>query len=278
MAEHDFSKFGSRLRLAGTLQVVTGLRIASGSSSGATGADISVVKDLQGSPYIPGSSFKGVLRSAIERIARSIDKRPALWSCPDPLDDDQRCVSKDHMKDLRDEFKRDEQGLSDKVYEESCTTCSLFGSSWLSSKVLIKDMLLVGNWNQGYPVRDGVGINRDTGTAHEGALYSYEIVPPGIRFECEILVENAANSELALLFLGLREIQSGRIQLGGGRSRGLGWVMLGPWTETEFVDAGDPGSLLSFLDSGKGEPFSEEKINQIVRKQLEIAFSRDQHA
>jgi len=263
----DFTTLRNRLRLIGTLTVDTGLRIASGAGLGMTGADITVIKDALGHPFIPGSSFKGVLRSQVERLARTIDKRPDVWACDDPLDDAKRCVPNKKMEDLRTEHAGDEAGLSREVYDASCTVCRLFGSPWLASKVLVKDLLLNGEWLGRYPVRDGVGINRDSGTAQQGVLYSYEVVPPGTAFTCEIVAENADQVEQALLLMGLREFQQGRAQLGGGRSRGLGWVRLSEtWREAEYVDGTNRAALLDFLDTGRGASLKPEDLEARIKK------------
>src|SRR2546430_289839 len=73
-------------------------------------------------------------------------------------------------------------------------------------------------------VRDA--IDRDTGTAAAKKLYDFEVVPAGMRFKCEIVVENAADWELGLLMIGLRPFELGEASLGGARSRGLGSVKI----------------------------------------------------
>ncbi|NJL41123.1 MAG: CRISPR-associated RAMP protein, partial [Leptolyngbyaceae cyanobacterium SM1_4_3] len=61
-----FNVFKSRLELTGTLWTVTALRISQGRSLEPIGSDLPVVKDALGRPLIPGSSFKGALRSRLE--------------------------------------------------------------------------------------------------------------------------------------------------------------------------------------------------------------------
>lgn len=67
-----FDVFRNRLELTGTLWTVTALRVSQGRSLEPIGADLPVVKDALGRPLIPGSSFKGVLRSRLESFLRGI--------------------------------------------------------------------------------------------------------------------------------------------------------------------------------------------------------------
>ena len=68
-----FDVFKNRLELTGTLTTVTALRISQGRSTEPIGSDLPVVKDALGQPLIPGSSFKGALRSRLESFLRGID-------------------------------------------------------------------------------------------------------------------------------------------------------------------------------------------------------------
>ncbi|MCG8367978.1 MAG: RAMP superfamily CRISPR-associated protein, partial [Pseudanabaenales cyanobacterium] len=84
-----FDVFKNRLELTGTLWTVTALRISQGRSLEPIGSDLPVVKDALGRPPIPGSSFKGALRSRLESFLRGIDEslvaNPAIedeWAIP----------------------------------------------------------------------------------------------------------------------------------------------------------------------------------------------------
>ena len=67
-----FDIFKNRLELTGTLTTVTALRISAGRSSEPIGSDLPVIKDALGKPFIPGSSFKGAMRSRLESFLRGI--------------------------------------------------------------------------------------------------------------------------------------------------------------------------------------------------------------
>ncbi len=261
----DFATFHNRLTLRATLTLKTGLRIGSGAGDSVVGAEIPIVRDALGRPFIPGSSFKGALRAAVERIARTINRRPDLWACANPLDHEAgACITRRRKEELLREAttngRIDEQEFARTVAKETCTVCRLFGSPWLAAKLRVKDLSLIEeSWAGRVEVRTGVGIDRDTCTAAGQVLYSFEVVPAGTRFRCELVVENADDVELGLLFLGLREMQRGRIPLGGARSRGLGWAELSGWETFERIDR---EHLLDYLIEGKIEGKIEEKTDK----------------
>src|SRR3712207_4109207 len=68
-----FDTFKNRLEIIGTLRTITALRISAGRSTEPIGTDLPVIKDALGQPLIPGSSFKGALRSRLESFLRGID-------------------------------------------------------------------------------------------------------------------------------------------------------------------------------------------------------------
>jgi len=186
-ASYDFTTFSSRLELVGSLELKTALRVGAGRSEAAAGTDLPVVKDAVGRPYIPGSSFKGALRSHLEAILRAIQVRLdrndlacLSVSKPDTLDYEGCLTSKmvKRMKDdaeylpdfcVDDEVK--ELDLDTKLITCSCRVCRVFGAPWLASKVLIKDMAVDDKtWYGHFQTRDGVAIDRDTGTAAHGCI------------------------------------------------------------------------------------------------------------
>ena len=160
------------------------------------------------------------------------------------------------MEELRRHYDNDPAGLAAAIGDHSCYVCRVFGSPWLASKASFKDLTLKHPefWFEGgYQVRTGVGIERDSGAAKEGVLYSSELVPPGTQFSWEIVVENAdLTYEEPLLYLGLREMAQSRIPLGGGRSRGLGWVSL----TVDAADVVDQATLRDYLISGTPTPIT----------------------
>lgn len=214
-----FDKFQSRLKLIGEVETLTAIRIGAGRSTSPISSDLPVVRDAANHPYIPGSSFKGVLRSYVESVLRSIANHRHIVC--NPTNNDEHCITRDEMEDLRE--KRDDQ----LILEKTCWVCQLFGSLWYASKLQIRDLHVQPNsWFDQYQQRDGVAIDRDTETASDGKLYDYEVVPAGVLFDFHVIVDNAEDWQLGMLYLGLSAFEKGELTIGGGSSRGLGAIEL----------------------------------------------------
>jgi CRISPR-associated RAMP protein (TIGR02581 family) len=289
-----FDELESRLELSGWVVAQTAFRIGAGRSTAVLGTDLPVVRDALGKPYIPGSSFKGLLRSRSENLIRAV-----VWhrrgSCT-PTEEAEWCIQsgekhedpkwtypsggvspfdvvgfRDLEKGLpeRGNAQRDTE-LSWRVAAESCLACRTFGSPWLASPVLVRDLLVDESaWFDQFQVRNGVAIDRDTETASEGKLYDYEVIPSGTRFQFRLLAENAEPWSLGMLFVGLRGFQDGQVAIGGSKSRGLGWIKLDLEKRTFFSLDGEKGDariekLFGFLD-GKGfEEVDDKKVKDWI--------------
>jgi CRISPR-associated RAMP protein (TIGR02581 family) len=277
----DLSTFTTRLHFQGCLVFESALRIGAQKSQAVDEPDLPVLRNAAGLPYIPGSSFKGALRSYVEAVARALQARPGMQEhnlaclpvgkaserpAQDPIPD--ICLFQSEVSLLK-QVKPQEWHTSGKMPSElvnrlpsaaviqndvtahgegqvvdrtlrdlSCWTCRIFGAPWLASKVLIRDLVLVPETFFRTEIRDGVGIDRDTGRAASGLKYQFEIVPAGAAFGLELLVENATEAELGLLWLGVSAFERGEVLMGGARSRGLGWCKLTPeWTASRYVTA-----------------------------------------
>ncbi|MGC8817585.1 MAG: RAMP superfamily CRISPR-associated protein [Candidatus Hadarchaeum sp.] len=179
--------------MSGKLVALSPIHIGTGADGGRpTGVDSQVIKIVTENAgekvYIPGSSLKGVLRSAAENILRA---RGQGYAC-DPLNKP----------------------------DGNCEACSLFGSTERASVVEIKDLIPDGPIQTG--VRPGIGIDRNTGSAHARALFTMEFVAPGSVFPFEAVFENPANYQLGLFTAAVEALNRGLVRLGGGKSRGLG--------------------------------------------------------
>jgi CRISPR-associated RAMP protein (TIGR02581 family) len=257
----DFRAFDSRLVVRGTITLQSGLRVGAGRDAGMqSGVDLPVIKLADDTPYIPGSSFKGAWRAATEALLRGIARPGQNLACISvPRDEGTLqpdvCLTSAAVTQLKlhADAPQDWKGivgpkrapeiegvteLDAAIRQLSCRVCRLFGAPWLASKVWVKDLSVGAGWGDlARPtVRDGVAIDRDTGTAADKQKYTYEVVPEGTSFDLEIIVQNADAAELGLAWLGLATFQRGVIPLGGARSRGLGWCELDvDWTQTRLI-------------------------------------------
>lgn len=299
-----FERFDSRYDLRGRLLTKTALHIGARGSLTMVGSDNPVVRDVKGLPYIPGSGFKGPLRSLIEAIVRSLSpgERQEPWAC-DPLIEKKWCIQRGKVlpkgqqyspnsdyeaigiEDLQEGAQNDDEKLTRWLVHESCSVCRLFGSPWLASKVKVADLYLnptnepntsenqkkrmqEGNpqWPGRVEVRDGVAIDRDTETVSGQRKYDFEVIPRETVFDLHLRVDNACDEELGLLFLGLREFTNGGTWVGGNTSRGLGLVYIA-WDEFESIEG--RAGLLDYLRSGVGKIWRGDKITTFIDEKIQ---------
>jgi CRISPR-associated RAMP protein (TIGR02581 family) len=254
-----FDTFKNRLELTGTLTTITALKIGAGRSVEPTDPDVPVIKDALGNPLIPGSSFKGALRSRLESFLRGIDS--SFANDPSELSSSlwmnrvkELKTSADKIRNAQErdvQLTRDLVALTDKA-------SLLFGSPWMAGKLQIRDLTVQkDNWFGQYQERDGVAIERDTETAADGRKYDFQVVPAGTIFDFQAAAENVEDAELGLLMLGLTQFENDMIPLGGGRSRGLGVVHL-DLTEMIWVNPNGPSELLQYMQNlvtGQMQPY-----------------------
>ncbi|MEH2283542.1 MAG: CRISPR-associated RAMP protein Csx7 [Nostoc sp.] len=255
-----FHTFKNRLEITGVLTIITALRISAGRSSEPIGSDLPVIKDALNRPLIPGSSFKGAMRSRLESFLRGIDSsfaaNPAIeaeWSITNERMNGENGLKKEVEKELEQYLQEEraakkDQLLTDKIINETDLISLLFGSPWIASKFQVRDLTVVPDtWFGQYQERDGVAIDRDTETASDKKLYDFQVVPAGTQFEFRAVVENAEDWELGLLMIGLHQFETEQIPLGGGRSRGLGVVRL-EINKMYWLDVNNnPEKLLTYL-------------------------------
>lgn len=265
-----FFRFENRYMINGSLKMKTALSIGSQTSVLPTGSDLPVIKTADGKPFIPGSSLKGVARSFLERMLRTMEQmnytinNDKLWAC-DPLDNKQRCVNSQKKDEFVEKSKRDtvidDQELTKLIYKESCTVCRFFGSPWLASRVYFMDCFLSnqGQLHRYVEIRDGVGIDRDLGSAKKGIKFDFETVPAGATFEVRIVVENADEWEVGMLLLALRAIRDGTLPIGGKTSRGLGWATF----EINIINRVNASGLLDYLRNKSMETLKEDDLVNI---------------
>jgi len=236
----------NRYLFEGRLVMQTALHIGGGRVT-LSNSDSPIVLTAEEKPYIPGSSFKGALRSTIEKLVPCLPDSAKLRSCgllelsEDTINDMKRedlekmCPTirqRDIQKRLQNATPQQAENITKAIYEKLCHTCRLFGSPFAASHINVNDLYLAkddkneDDWSGVVQVRDGVGIDRDSETAKDGAKYDYEVVPSNAVFALSITLENATQEDLQLVSVGLSEFVHGFGMVGGKRSRGLGACLL----------------------------------------------------
>ena len=178
---------------------------------GVTGESATIkplLKDGLGRPYLPGSALKGVLRHEAERVVRALAGENAACRAP----------RAETMCPQRPRFG------------EFCPVCRTFGSPARPSPFHFGDLradVADAEAVASTALRYGVGVSRYRGAAAENLLYVTEIVSTAPMIPLSGIIEGdvpeeEGNGPLALLLVAINALQ----MLGGGRSRGLGWLNL----------------------------------------------------
>lgn len=209
------------MKLEIELEALSALCVGSTADVQGVGIDKATTRDADGKLLIPGSTLKGRLRWECERIARALD-----WDvCQSPQADNMCPYYWHHRSEQEGRF---------------CDVCQIFGSSarrsvlWFGNATLKDDerlrstpVLQCGkSVNERRPfdaqIRPGVSISRARRAAFSERLFFTETSTPNARFCFQAVIEGALSSDRhrALLLAGVRSLSL----VGGGRSRGLGWV------------------------------------------------------
>jgi CRISPR/Cas system CSM-associated protein Csm3 (group 7 of RAMP superfamily) len=229
----------NRYIFEGQFEMETALHIGGGTGIFSS-SDSPVVLTPEQQPFIPGSSFKGSLRSTVEKIVPSLPSAMPFSSCAlinltdeqvgwvkPPKGEQPRwpgvcpTVWQSGLTMIKREYPEAAENITEAAMQSLCDTCLLFGSPFSAARLSINDLYL-SDWNGVIERRDGVAIDRDSEKAKDRLKYDFEVVPASARFNLKIVLENATQRDLALLCVGLSEFVHGFGAIGGKRSRGLG--------------------------------------------------------
>lgn len=255
----------NRYVFEGQLEMLTALHIGGGKAT-LSRSDSPVVLTPEGDPFIPGSSFKGTLRSTIEKLVASLPASLGIRSCGLPTEENEQeqCPTAHQRQIVIERRKAASAQEADQILAEArqnlCHTCQLFGSPFAAARITLHDLYLENNaWNNEIQVRDGVAIDRDSETAKNGLKYDFEVVPATTRFTMRVILENATAQDLQLLSVGLSEFLHGFGAIGGLRSRGLGACIL-------------KDLKISALDLAKGSQEERRRRMQdyLLHKKMEV--------
>ena len=206
--------------ITATLELVTGLRIGAGDSEmHIGGVDNTVIKHPHTqSPYIPGSSLKGKMRSLLEWRSGSVKEEPLGWK---DYNDQKNETLKTEVKRILQLF-----GISGdaKLGIEQMSTMG-------PTRISFWDCSLNADWEEQIrednfsltEVKSENRINRISGVAEHPR--QTERVPAGAQFDFRLSIKKLAGDgpeliETVLQGLKLLELDS----VGGSGSRGYGKV------------------------------------------------------
>jgi len=187
-----------------TLENVTGARIgAGGFNIDPTLPDNSVMRDVSGKPFIPGSTLKGLFRSIFESL---------FFKEIDECSYHTKRATKTNREQFIEELRKGTLRI--------CPACKLFGSNFIAGRVFFSDCYCKNN--AVVKVRDGVAIRRDVETARDASKFDFEVIEPGAEFSGEIVLQNVEEDDLKAINEVFNLINAGVLKIGGMKSRGLG--------------------------------------------------------
>ncbi|GAC1357596.1 MAG: CRISPR-associated RAMP protein Csx7 [Ktedonobacteraceae bacterium] len=294
VAQENRYELRNRYLFQGSLVMLTAFHIGGGRAT-LSSSNSPVVLTPAGMPFIPGASFKGALRSTIEKLVPGLPPDAGLSSCAlIDLPEDEQTRETDKPKGEKRacptvrqraivKYRREQESQGKNVdavdeMENLCNTCLLFGSPFAAARINVSDLYISDQkWLGGIQVRDGVAIDRDSERAKDRLKYDFEVIPVGAKFTLSLVLENATPQDLQLISVGLSEFVHGFGVIGGKRSRGLGVCELQDLTVSslELVGQGIQTSernkrLQAYLvhkkfstENEPGEQFLEKHINTL---------------
>lgn len=275
----------NRYLFTGRIVMKTALHIGGGRTT-LSPSDSPVVLTAEGTPFIPGSSFKGALRSTVEKLAPNLSN--TLTSCglielsnkeiEEELKLGRFVCSTLRLKYFAEQRRRQPengQAILNEALNGLCSTCRLFGSPFAAALINVNDLYMPNDEKSDIiQIRDGVAIDRDSEKAKDRLKYDFEVVPSMSVFQLAITLENASEQDVQLTCVGLSEFVHGFGAIGGLRSRGLGACTLENLEvsalELTGIDETERNRRLrTFLLNGEfpnkvpGEQFLNEHIEKI---------------
>lgn len=259
----DMTTLHNRFRATGIISTESGMRIGAGRSADLLGSDLPIVRDAQGLPYIPGASLKGVFRTQAEQIVNAFQN-----AVTDPTE----VMDKD--KEIRKILEKEKDGTQkfNIVVRETHEIVTLFGSTLIAGRIFFRDAMVVPGTFSYVEPRNGVKINRETGSQQGSALYNYDTVPAGVNFSFELFVENATETQLGLVLLILDSWRQNGFQVGGFTRRGLGWMRLNEYNDS-FHEVKKPQDLINLLQGTKQAMNNEQRAHYISALSNSLASS-----
>ena len=177
-------------------------------------ADMCLLRDADGQPFIPGASIAGAARSFLAQQSKP-------WA----------------------EYQKGDEGQILK---------RLFGGAGdkdTMSALIVADATCASE-QAATSIRDGVRVDNRSGSAAEGAKFDVEVVERGAEFELGlkcVIRDGDDNSELERLFLALLHgFQAGDIRLGARTRRGYGRGKVASW-EIRDLQMNDPEDVMAWL-------------------------------
>jgi CRISPR/Cas system CSM-associated protein Csm3 (group 7 of RAMP superfamily) len=235
----------------------------------------SLTKDCRGSPYLPGSALKGVLRAwAYSHFDTSVHGQlEALFGSQRR----NKAASNDTSDQSEEMYRRGKVSFLDSMLEntsrQSYADPEHEPPYWCSKSQTA--------------VQTNVRIDRKTRTALDQHLAHYEYNPAGLQFNVELIAHDLSDEALGLLLVCLKGFNhSEPIQLGGNTSNGWGhanWTLgkvesIGKAELEAWLNASQPSTVpeptsISQDDLQKYMASFQPQARPYVHIDLEVQFT-----
>ncbi len=207
------NKYTKRYLARIVLETVTPLSVGSGNSDIIT--DAPVAKDVNGLPYLPGTSIAGILRHAFEEeYAKYI------------------FGFQETQGEKKERAKNEKKKIEDLENIDIGSRIIFTEGKMLDSKGIPIDGLKNIDWKDEYfskfknlPIRQHVKIN-SAGIAEKGAKFDEEVVYKGTRFCFEIEYVAQKDEGDSIFKNVLKQLNSNTIRFGGGTRSGFGEIKI----------------------------------------------------
>ncbi|AAY81196.1 RAMP superfamily CRISPR-associated protein [Sulfolobus acidocaldarius] len=134
-----------------------------------------------------------------------------------------QCVN---LSIIEDEGVRKKKELWLKLMERDqiCKVCNVLGSSGVRGKVKFTDLIAVDPFPVYIERSTHIAINRLTGTAEKGKIFTEEIIPPGVKFLgfVAVLDNSILNQVREMLRILKTKAERGEVWIGGRGTAGYG--------------------------------------------------------
>lgn len=292
----DFSIFKNKYIISGKLNIETALHISSGIEEGEKDAPFITTdnKTENRKFYIPGSSFRGYLRSQLERLLSkennfnffvcenektSLNENIALNEGEIKLifgytnllkmkkeeeknkfienENVIEKVLKEFLEDsMIDRILKDKEKKDEEAQKEGKKYSSMAGKIHISDMEVIDDIDSVQ--------RDGIEIDRETGATKRGGKFNYDVLPAKTKFKFEMELDNIEEHQLDLIKLALINIREGDL-FGGKLARGIGKCKL----EIDKIEYADITNIENYILKNEKKSLNVdeffEKINLKIK-------------
>jgi len=241
-----FEKLAKIVEIQVEYESKSSLAIQAGREEGLSAVEQPVVK-IGGSPVIPGSTLKGVLRSFLESYLSQNGLEVCVPFAAIPREIKRKNKIGDYVKKIGRKSPCER--------ENTCPVCEIFGSAGISARTSFLDAKPINDVK--ILDRKHVALQRDTKTASKGALLEIQTVEPGARFSGIIRIINPEKWHIGALIIAIENLE--KLGMGSKKSAGYGEINTkiknivtqqmenGKWQEIQIDEEEYRNSFFEFL-------------------------------